>query len=164
MEWLYFRYSVSVCVYVCLSVCPFVNKMPIQTYTPILMWSSLNSCRITSNPIDIGDLGSKVNKVTVTKYPFFFLHHSLLTSLMYISSLLCLIKLKFGMPLTYALCKFVCEFHWNQVGDDVKVTSIKFSIWVCLQSCYFLHLKNSNIDIFNKTSFLVQTFNNIKYI
>ena len=48
-----------------------------------------------SDPIEIGDLGSKV---TVTQYPV-FLHNSLLTSLLYILALLCLIKLKFGMPL-----------------------------------------------------------------
>ena len=53
-----------------------------------------------SDPIEIGDLGSKV-KVTVTQYQF-LLHNSLLTSLLYNSAFLCLIKLKFGMPLTYA--------------------------------------------------------------
>ena len=53
--------------------------------------------RFGSDPIEIGDLGSKV-KVTVVQYPF-FLHNSLLTFLLYISALVCLIKLKFGMPL-----------------------------------------------------------------
>ena len=36
--------------------------------------------------------------VTVTQYPF-FVHNSLLTSILYISALVCLIKLKFGMQL-----------------------------------------------------------------
>ena len=61
-----------------------------------------------TDPIEIGDLGLKV-KVTVTQYPC-FLHKSLLIYLLYISALLCLIKLKFGMPLRYALCRFVL---WN---------------------------------------------------
>ena len=74
----------------------------------------------------IGDLGSKV-KVTASQYPF-FLHYSLLTSLLYISTLLFLIKLKFGMPLRYALCRFVVEFHKNQIHDDVMV---KFSPYKC---------------------------------
>ena len=78
-----------------------------------------------SDPKEIGDLGSKV-KVTVTQYQF-LLHNSLLTSLLYNSAFLLLIKLKFGMPLIYALCRFVCEFHYNQIGDDVIVTSFRFS-------------------------------------
>ena len=74
-----------------------------------------------SDPIEIGDLWLKV-KLTVTQYPF-FLNNSLLTSLLYISDFLYLIKVKFDMPLTYALCRFVCKFHENQMGDDVIVTS-----------------------------------------
>ena len=81
-----------------------------------------------SNPIEIGDLGSKV-KVTGTQYPF-FLHHSMLTALLYISILLCLIKLKFCM-LSYALCRSVVEFHKNQMGDDGIVTSFNFSPYNC---------------------------------
>ena len=74
------------------------------------------------NPIKIGDLRSKV-KVSETQYPF-FLRISLLTSLLYISALLC--------PIKYALCRFVVEFHKNnQMDDDVMmtswVTSFKFS-------------------------------------
>ena len=42
--------------------------------------------------------------------------NSLLTSLLYISALICLIILKFGMPLWYALCRFVLKFHKNQMG------------------------------------------------
>ena len=49
---------------------------------------------IGSNPIEFGDLGSKV-KATLTSYPF-FLHNSLLTSVPCILALLCLIKMKFG--------------------------------------------------------------------
>ena len=49
------------------------------------------------DPIENGDLGSKV-KVTVAQNPF-FLHDCLLTSLLFISALLSLINLKFGMPL-----------------------------------------------------------------
>ena len=80
-------------------------------------------------PIVIGDLGSKV-KVTVTQYPF-LLQNSLLTSLLYISVLLRLIKLKFGMLLRYALCRFVFDFQENQMGDGVMMTSFKFSLYKC---------------------------------
>ena len=78
-----------------------------------------------SDPIEIGDLGSKVKvKVTVTQYPFFH-YNSLLTSLtVYLS---CLNKMKFSMPLGYALCRFVVEFHENQMGNDVMVTSFILS-------------------------------------
>ena len=106
---------VWVCVCVCLSVC---EQNADQTATLILTRSSLSvaysSCL---NPIEIGDLGSKV-KVTVTQYPV-FLQNSLLNFLIYISAFLCLIKLNFGIPHTYALCIIVCEFDWNQIGDDV---------------------------------------------
>ena len=44
--------------------------------------------------------------VTVAKNPF-FLHNSLSTSLMRISTLLCLIKIKYVMPLKYASGKFI---------------------------------------------------------
>ena len=62
-----------------------------------------------SDPIEVGDLGSKV-KVTVTQYQFFFFI-TLLNSPLYTSALLSLIKLKFGMLRRYALGRFVCEFH-----------------------------------------------------
>ena len=84
---------------------------------------------IGSDHIEIGDLGSKV-KVTVNQYPF-SLHSSLLIYLLYISAVLCLIKLKFGMPLRYALCWNVFEFHKNQMGDDVIVMSFTFSPYKC---------------------------------
>ena len=78
--------------------------------------------RTGSDPIEIGDLGLKV-KITVAQYPL-FLHDSLLNSLLYISVLVCLIKLKFSMPLGYALSRFVLEFHKSQMRDDVMVMTI----------------------------------------
>ena len=72
------------------------------------------------NPIEIGHLWSKA-KVTVTQYPF--LDNSLLTFQLWISALLCLIKMKFSMPPRYAYGRFVFEFLKNQMGDDVIVTS-----------------------------------------
>ena len=77
------------------------------------------------DPIEIGGLESKV-KVTVTQYPF-FLHNSLLTSLLYISALLCTIKLNFSISLRYTLGRLVFEFHKIRMGDNVIVTSFKFS-------------------------------------
>ena len=66
-----------------------------------------------SNPIEIGDLGSKV-KVTVTQYPF-FLHNFLLTCLLYISALLCLIKwnliCRLDIPLV-DLCSISLKIEW----------------------------------------------------
>ena len=103
-----------------------------------------------SDPIEIGDLGSKV-KVTVTQYPF-FLHNSLLNSILYISALLCSIKLKFNKPHRYALSRYVGEFYENQMGDDVIVTSFTFSPYKCPNFQILLNLQ---------TSFLVQTFNNM---
>ena len=85
--------------------------------------------RTSSDVIEIDDPGLKV-KVTVTKYTFFH-HNSLLTSLLCISALLCPIKIKFGMPLRFALGRFVFEFHKNQTDDDVIVTSYKFSPNIC---------------------------------
>ena len=107
LEGLYFHCSLSVCVSVCVCVCPaiLVNKIPAER---------MHRYCTGSDSIEIGDLGSKV-KVTVTQYPFFFiiLYQQIP---MYISALVCLIILKFGMPLKYALCISLIEFHKNQMG------------------------------------------------
>ena len=94
--------SVCLCVFVCVCVCVcptlLVNKIPAERMHRFGRGFRLTVAQhIGSDLIEIGDLGSKV-KVTVAQYPF-FLHNSLLTSLLYISALICLIKLKFGMPL-----------------------------------------------------------------
>ena len=47
------------------------------------------------------------------------LRNSLLTSLLWISALLCPIEVKFGLSLRYDLYRFVFEFHKNQTDDDV---------------------------------------------
>ena len=111
VEGLYFYCSLSVCLSVCDSKCPalLVNKIPAERMHLFGHgFRKMVANNTGSDPIEIGELGSKV-KDTVTLYPFF--HNSLLTSLLYISALLYMIKLKFGIPLTYALCRFVCEFH-----------------------------------------------------
>ena len=87
MEGLYFHCSLSVCVCVCLCVCEcpdlFVNKIPaVRMHRFGRGFRYRFAYDIGSDPIEIGDLGSKV-KVTVTQYPF-FLHNSLLASLLYI--------------------------------------------------------------------------------
>ena len=71
-----------------------------------------------SDPIEIGNLWLKV-KVTVTQLSI-FLPKSLLISLLWISALLCLIKMKYGiplillnMPLVYSHSNFInieCEY------------------------------------------------------
>ena len=75
--------------------------------------------------IEIGDIWLKV-KVTLTQYQF-LLHSSLLTFLLWIEAFLCPIKMKFYEPLTYVLGKFAFEFHKNRIGDEVIVTSFKFT-------------------------------------
>ena len=77
---------VCVCVSVCLSVCVsgsfLVNKIPAERMHRFGRGFRLMVAYCTgSNPIKIGDLGSKV------KVPF-FLHNSLLTSLLCISALM----------------------------------------------------------------------------
>ena len=91
---------VCVCVSVCISVCPavLVNKIPAEQMNRFGRgFRYLVASYTGSDPIEFGDLGSKV-KVTVTQY-LFFLHNSLLSSLLCISALLCLTKIKFGMSL-----------------------------------------------------------------
>ena len=81
--------------------------------------------RIGSNSNEIGDLGSKA-KVSVTQY-LFFVHNSLLNSLICISAFLCPIEMKFDMSLRYALGRFVFEFHTIGIDDDIIVTLFTFS-------------------------------------
>ena len=57
----------------------------------------------------------------------FFLHNSLLTSLLCIPVLLCSIKMKFNMSLKYTLSRCVYKFHKNRMGGNVIVTSFRFS-------------------------------------
>ena len=102
-----FYYSLSMCKSLC--VCVWVSGTSCEqnssrTDEPILMRFALNGClHHWLGPYWNCGLESKV-KVTVTQYPF-FLHNSLLTSLLYISVLLCLIKLKFlsSMHTSYSL-------------------------------------------------------------
>ena len=73
MEGLFFHFSLSVCVcvcvcvFVCVCVCPFVNKIPAKRMHQFGCDFRLTVAYHTgSDPIEIGDLGSKV-KVTVTQ-------------------------------------------------------------------------------------------------
>ena len=63
--------------------------------------------RTDRDPNEIGYLCLKV-KVTVTQYPCFFI------ILCCGFQLLCVIKLKFDIPLRYALGRFAFEFHKNE--------------------------------------------------
>ena len=93
---------VCMCVFMCVCVCVF-------------LCTKFQPTRCT-------DLNAVFAKQLLTAYPRTLLksvtlgqrsrsHKSLLTSLLYNSALVYLIKLKFGMPHTYALCRFVCEFQ-----------------------------------------------------
>ena len=99
----------SVCLSVCVCVCVSVNEIPVERMHRFERGFRYTATyRTGSDPIEI-DLGSKV-KVTMTQY-LLFRHNSLFTFLLNILALFCLIKLKFGMQLTYTLRRFVCEIH-----------------------------------------------------
>ena len=64
----------------------------------------------------------------------------MLTSLLCISALLCLIKIKLGMSI-YALGRFVFDFHKNRMGDAVILTSYKLSPNSCPNLKFYLTYK-----------------------
>ena len=73
-------------------------------------------------------------KVTATQYKFFYTSTKswrgyifFPTSLLCISALLFTIKMKIGLSLELTLGQFVFKFHKNLKGNDVIVTSDKFS-------------------------------------
>ena len=125
------RGSWSVCVCVCVCLCVrhnFFEQNSIQKDAPIWTRFSLNCCFLHwLKPYRIwwpcvkGKGHSDVIPI--------FLHNSLLNPLPCISALLCLIKIKFDMSLRsiYTFGRFVFEFNKIQIGDDVIMTSFKFS-------------------------------------
>ena len=60
---------------------------------------------------------------------------------LWISALLCPIKIKFGLSLRYALGTYTTEFNKNQMFDDVIVYSKQSSI-----SQFLLHLQTQFIN------------------
>ena len=56
--------------------------------------------------------------------------------------------MKFGMSLRYTLGRFVFKFHKNEIGDDVIVTSFKFSPYNCL---YFNSIEPTNFILGTNT-------------
>ena len=66
-------------------------------------------------------------EIYLSGFAILFLHNSMLTSLLCISVLLCTIKMKFGLSLWYTFGRFVFKFHKVRMGDDVIMTSFKFS-------------------------------------
>ena len=112
--------SVCLSVCVCVSVC---EQNADRTATPILTRSSLNGCLLQSLepywnwwPWFKGQGHSDVISI--------FLQNSLLTSLLWISALLCLIKMKFSLSLRYVLGRFVFEFDKIRMCDDIIVQKI----------------------------------------
>ena len=103
----------------------------------LCLWTKFQPNRCTdlgayythSDPIEIGDLGSKV-KVTVTQYPF-CLHNSLLTSLLYISSLLCRINwnliLRLDMYSNFMKIKWVMTSWWRNLRFLHSIVNISIS-------------------------------------
>ena len=55
----------------------------------------------------------------------------MLSSLLWISALLCPIKMKFDMLPRYVLGKFLLKFHKTRIDNDVIVTSFKISPNTC---------------------------------
>ena len=110
MEGLYFYCCLSVCVSVCLSVCvsgSACEQNSSRTDTPIWTWFSLNGCLLHW----LKPYWNWWPWVKGQSHSDFFLHNSLLTSLLYISALLCLIKLKSSAPFRYAICRSV-KIKW----------------------------------------------------
>ena len=112
----------SVCQSVCVSVFLFVKEQIFSQTggctglnAVFVKWLVTELAQILLKLVTLGQRSRSQWRRLIT----IFLDNSLLTSLLYISALLCLIKLKFGMPLRYA----ICGFHKNQKGDDVMVTS-----------------------------------------
>ena len=121
MERVYFNFSMCVCV----SVCQWTNFQPNGCTKLDAVFAKFFLTGLARNLLKFGNLWLKV-KVTVTQYPF-FLHDSLWTSLLWISALLFSIKMKFDMPLRYAIGGFAFEFHKYRMSDYVIATLFKFS-------------------------------------
>ena len=127
VEGIYFHCSLYVCVSVCLCVCEcvwmLVNKIPVVRMHQF----SLNGCLLYwLEPYWYWWPWIKSRSQWSNLY--FFLYNSLSTSSLSFSALLCSIKMKFGMPLRYALSRLDIYFHKNRTGDDVTMTSFIFSV------------------------------------
>ena len=121
----------SVCLCVCVSVCVCVRHFLWTKFQPN-GWTDLDA--VFSNWLLSALARTLLNLVTLDqtsrsqwRNTNFFIHNSLLISLPCISALLCLIKMKFGISLWYTLGRFVFKFHKIRIGDDVIMTSFKFS-------------------------------------
>ena len=85
-------------------------------------------------------------KVTVAQYPFSF-HNSLLTSLPWISALLCPIIMKFGMSLRYMPMADLCV-------NFIQIEWVMTSLWRHLSFLHtIVHISNS----IEPTNFLLGT-------
>ena len=136
VEGLYYHCSLFVCVCMSGSTC---EQKSSQTDAPIWTRFLLNDCFLhwlgpcwNWWPCVKGQGHSDSISIFSSWFSFNF-PTVYLSSLMsvYISALLCLIKLNFGMPLWYVFCRIVLEFHKNQMMDDVMVTSYKFTSYKC---------------------------------
>ena len=123
MEGLFFHCILSVCVCVCVRLCLWLKLRPNGCTDLDAVFAKQLLSTLAQTLIKFVTLGQRPRSQWI-KIHF-------LTSLSYISALVHLIKLKFGLPLWYALCRFVVEFYKNQMGDDVIVTSFQFSPYKC---------------------------------
>ena len=127
--------AVCLCVHVSVCVCLCVRHFLWTKFQPngctdldavFTKWLLTALARTLLNLVTLGQRSRSQWRDTL-----FFLHKSLLTSLSCISVLLCLIKIKFRMSLRYTLGRFVFKFHKIRMGDDVTMTSFKFSANNC---------------------------------
>ena len=130
-EGLYFHCSLFVCVPVYLFVCVSVR---------LCLWTKFQSNECTDlnvvfakqvlSTLKLLILGQRSKSQWLTTH--FFLHNSLLASLLYISPLLSLIKLKFGMPLWYALADLYLNFtktKWVMMSLSLSLEAFPFTLW-----------------------------------
>ena len=117
-----------VCLSVCLSVqhCLWTKSQRKRMSSPIWTRFSLNGC-LPHWLKPYRYWWPLVKGQGQWRNSHFFLHNSLLISLLCISALLCSIKMKFGMSLRYTLGRFVFKLHKTRMDYDVIVTSLKFS-------------------------------------
>ena len=119
IEGLYFHYIlfvwVCVCMWVSLSVCQWTKFLRNVFAKWLLIARAQTLLKLITFASRLQWVSDAISII---------LQYSLLTSLLWISTLLCPIKMKFDVSLRYV--RFTFEFDKNQMGYDVAVTSFKF--------------------------------------
>ena len=139
----------SLSVSVCVSFCQWTKFQLNQCTNFDAVFAKLLLTALARTLLKLVTLGQR-SRSQLRNIPF-FLHNSLLTFLVWISALLW--KMKFKMSLRYALGRFVCKFHKNQLGDDViESFSIQMSIIQILFNLQFFFLWYKLLTIWNTSN------------